>query len=126
MFLAFRFQGTQDELMAAIDNANLTMSNNIPVLTAIASALTRINFDFERVERLYQRILKLDPLNFLAHVHLSIQYQKRNQPKKAMHHYDQARSLNQNFQIKDKKYLDFMEKWEATFANAGKSQKKNT
>lgn len=125
--LTFQFQGTQDELMAAIDNANLTMSNNVPVLSAIASALTRINFDFERVERLYQHILKLDPRNFLAHVQLSIQYQRRNQSKKAIKHYKRARNLNPKFQIKDEKFNDFMQKWEATFAPAAdKSQKKIT
>lgn len=112
--------------MAAIDNANLTMSNNVPVLSAIASALTRINFDFERVERLYQRILQLDPHNFIAHVQLSIQYQRRNQPKKAIKHYQQARSLNQQFQIKDEKYIEFIQKWEASFAQAADKSKKKT
>lgn len=109
--------------MAAIDNANLTMSDNVPVLSAIASALTRINFDFDRVERLYHRILKLDPQNFLAHVQLSIQYQKRNQPKKAIKHYKKARNLNPTIQIKDEKFIKFMEKWEAAFEIA--SQEKN-
>lgn len=117
--------GTQDELMAAIDSANLTLSDNLPVLSTIANALTRINFDFERVERLYHHILKLDPRNFLAHVQLSIQYQKRDQPKKAIKHYKKARNLNPTFQIKDEKFIKFMEKWEAAFATS-QEQKKTT
>lgn len=95
--------------MAAIDNAKLTMFDNVPVLMAIAKTLSRINFEFDRIEKLYHRVLGLDPKNVMAHGQLSIQYQKNNQPEKAIHHYNKARELNPTFQIKEPRFVEFME-----------------
>lgn len=100
--------GTFDELMAAIDNAKLHMYDNVPVLMAIAKVLTRINFEFERIEQLFHRILEIDPKNFMAHGHLALQYQKRNQPKKAIEHYKKARDLNPSFEIKDERFIEIL------------------
>lgn len=97
--------------MAAIDNAKLHMFDNVPVLMAIATALSRINFDFERIETLYHRVLEIDPNNVLAHGQLSIQYQKRNQPEMAIQHYNKARSLNPSFEIKDPRFIESMKLW---------------
>lgn len=95
--------------MAAIDNAKLTMFDNVPVLMAIAKTLSRINFGFDRIEKLYHRVLELDPKNVMAHGQLSIQYQKNNQPEKAIRHYNKARELHPTFQIKEPRFVEFME-----------------
>lgn len=100
--------GTYDELMAAIDYAKLHMYDNVPVLIAIAKALSRINFEFEHIEKLYHRILDIDPKNFMAYGHLALQYQRRNQPKLAIEHYKRARDLNPSFEIKDERFIQFI------------------
>lgn len=100
--------GTQDELMAAIDNAKLNMFDNVPVLMAIANTLSRKNFDFERIKKLYKRVLEIDPKNAMAHGYLSSQYLKRNQTKLAIQHYNKARKLNPEFEIQDEKYMKFV------------------
>lgn len=109
--ILFTFTGTQDELMAAIDNAKLNMFDNVPVLMAIARALSRINFDFERIEKLFHRVLEIEPKNIMAHGQLAIQYQKRNRPEMAIQHYNKARELNPSFEIKDPKFAESMRKW---------------
>lgn len=99
--------------MAAIDNANITMFDNVPVLSAIASALSRINFDTERVERISKRIIELDAKNLMAHGQLAIHYHKRNKTKLAIKHYKKARSINPTFQVKDERFAAFIETWKA-------------
>lgn len=100
--------------MSAIDNANITMFDNVPVLSAIASALSRINFDAERVVKIFKRIIELDAKNLMAHGQLAIHYHKRNKTKLAIKHYKKARSINPTFQVKDQRFAAFVEAWKAT------------
>lgn len=80
------YLGTLDELMEAIEQADLHMYDNVPVLMAIAKVLSKINFDFDRIEKLYHRVLEIDPNNFAAHKRLAIEYLKRNQSEMAIKH----------------------------------------
>lgn len=100
--------GTQDELMAAIDNAKLNMFDNAPVLMAIANTLSRKNFDFDRIKKLYKRVLEIDPKNAMAHGYLSWQYLKQNQTKLAIQYYNKARKLNPSFEIRDEKFVKML------------------
>lgn len=109
--------------MAAIDNAKLHMYDNVSVLMAIAKAISRINFDFEQIEKLYHHILEIDPKNFIAHGHLALQYQKRNQATLAIEHYKKAHDLNPSFQINDEKFIKFLKMSNTDFISNNPSEK---
>lgn len=85
------FSGTLDELLKAIDQADLHMYDNVPVLMSIAKVLTKINFDFERIEKLYHRVLEIEPNNFVAHKQLATEYLKRNRSDIAIKHLKKTR-----------------------------------
>lgn len=103
--------GTVDELMSAIDNANFHLYENVPVLMSIAQALSKVNFDFERIERLYNRILELEPKNVKAHGQLAVQYQRRNKPKLALKHFKRAREIYPNFEVNDDNFNNFLQRY---------------
>lgn len=85
------YSGTLDELLEAIELADLHMCDNVPVLMAIARVLSKINFNFERIEKLYKRVLEIEPNNAVAHERLATEYLRRNQSKMAMQHLKKAR-----------------------------------
>lgn len=62
------------------------MYDNVPVLLAIAKVLSKINFNFERIEKLFHRVLEIEPNNFVAHKQLATEYLKRNQSEMAIKH----------------------------------------
>lgn len=62
------------------------MYDNVPVLMAIAKVLSKINFNFERIEKLFHRVLEIEPNNFVAHKQLATEYLKRNQSEMAIKH----------------------------------------
>lgn len=76
--------------MAAIDQADLHMYDNVPVLITIAKVLSKIDFDFKRIEKLYYRILEIEPNNFVANKRLATEYLKRNQTEMAIKHLKKA------------------------------------
>lgn len=76
--------------MEAIEKADLHMYDNVPVLIAIAKVLSKINFDFERIEKLYHRVLEIEPNNFVAHKRLATEYLRRNQSEMAIKHLKKA------------------------------------
>lgn len=92
--------GTEEDLMGAIDNATMNMFDNVPVLMKIAWALAKINFDAERVQKMYERVLKIDPQNVMAHELLAKQYEKQDQSELAMWHYKMARDLTRHSKVK--------------------------
>lgn len=118
----YHFLGTENELMNAIDNANMTMFDNVPVLSAIAGALTRINFDADRLEKLFKRIVELDDKNIMAHSQLAIHYYRRNKLKLAIKYYKKMRKINPTFQTKDERFNKFIEKWKSDERLKKKSQ----
>ena len=86
------YLGTLDELLETIELAHLHMHDNVPVLMAITKVLTKINFDFEKVEKLYHRILEIEPNNVVAHERLATEYLKRNQSEMAIKHLKKSRN----------------------------------
>lgn len=78
--------GSVDELFAAIEEADLHMHANVPVLIATAKVLSKIDYNFQRIEKLYHRVLEIDPNNSVAHEQLATEYLKRNQSKLAIKH----------------------------------------
>lgn len=86
----FSCLGTLDELMEAIEQADLHMYDNVPVLIAIAKVLSKINFDFQRIEKLYHRVLEIEPNNFVANKRLATEYLRRNQSEMAIKHLKKA------------------------------------
>lgn len=97
--------------MDAIDDANITMFDNIPVLSAIAGALTRINSDADRVEKIFKRIIELESTNLNAHGQLAIHYHKRNKTKLAIKYYKKARTINPTFRVRDERFAEFIKMW---------------
>lgn len=84
--------GTLDELLEATEQANLHMYDNVPVLIAITKVLSKINYNFVRIEKLYHRILEIEPNNVLAHERLATEYLKRNQTEMAIKHLKKSRN----------------------------------
>lgn len=78
--------GTTDQLFAAIEQAEQHMYDNVPVLIATAKVLSKINFNFQRIEKLYHRVLEIEPSNVVAHEQLATEYLKRNQSEMAIKH----------------------------------------
>lgn len=76
--------------MEAIQQADLHMYDNVPVLIAIAKVLSKVNFDFERIEKLYHRVIEIEPNNFVAHKRLATEYLRRNQSEMAIKHLKKA------------------------------------
>lgn len=76
--------------MDAIEQADLHMYDNVPVLIAIAKVLSKFDFDFKRIEKLYHRVLEIEPNNFVAHKRLASEYLKRNQTHLAIKHLRKA------------------------------------
>lgn len=83
------------------------MYNNVPVLMAMAKALSKINFQYKEIERLYNRVTKIDYTNVEAHEYLALALQKRNQTKRAFAHYKKARKINPTFNIEDEEFNAF-------------------
>lgn len=78
--------GTVDQLFEAIEQAELYMYDNVSVLIATAKVLSKINFNFEKIEKLYNRVLEIEPNNIAAHEQLATEYLKRNQSELAINH----------------------------------------
>lgn len=86
------YLGTLDELLKAIEYAHLHMHDNVPVLMAITKVLSKLNFDFKDIEKLYHRILEIEPNNVVAHERLAREYLKRNQSEMALKHLKKSRN----------------------------------
>lgn len=74
----------------------------------VAEILAMKNFDFERVESILKRVIKLDPEHVEANIRLSLEYKKRLNIRSSLKHFKRAIQLNSNV-AKDESYSDMMQ-----------------
>lgn len=116
--------GTQNERMDAINNANHFLPDDISVLTLITEELLKMNNDLKMVENICKHILKLEPKQFSAHIHLAIVYQRLNIPEKSIEYYEMVQRKRPGFHIKDQDFNRFLET-QYGFSPNQKKNKKN-
>lgn len=78
-------------------------------MMTIANVFTKINYDFDRIETLYLRIINLDARNYAVYGKLAQLYQKRNQTNNALKYYKKAIELHPEFEFTNKFFLEFMQ-----------------
>lgn len=78
-------------------------------MMTIANVFTKLNYDFDRIETLYLRIINLDARNYAAYGKLAQLYQKRNQTNNALKYYKKAIELHPEFEFTNKFFLEFMQ-----------------
>lgn len=86
--------GTLEELLTACANAEFYAFHQIPVLMTVAEVLAKINYDFDRIESLYLRIMRLDPKYKRAYSKLGFEYKRRGNTRAALRCFKKAIDLD--------------------------------
>lgn len=111
--------------MAAIKTANETVGDDIHVLTIIANILHDKQFDYNIVESLYHRILKLKQHDYNAHMRLSTLYYKRGESELAITHFKRALTIDSDnsWEIIDQGFKELLEKSDPNLVKNPKQMK---
>lgn len=99
--------GNLEEFIDACDNAEKHGIDDTQILMLVAHILARKNYDFERVESILKRVIKLDPDNFEANICLSTEYKKRQNVQASLKYFKRALQLNSNV-AKNENYSELM------------------
>lgn len=97
--------------MEACDQAEHHLADNVAVLMTIADVFAQKNYNFERIEKLYERIFELDARNYLAYGKLANLYHRRNQTNNALKYYKRAIEIHPDFEFTNAYFLDFMKRF---------------
>lgn len=100
--------GTREEALQACADAEHHLLNNVAVMMTVADVFTKIDYNFERIEKIYLRIISIEPRNYLVHAKLATLYKKENNIKKALKYYKKAIELNSEFKVTNQEYLNFL------------------
>lgn len=90
----------------------------MPVLMTIANVFARKNYKFERIEKLYEQIFKLDPLNYVASGQLAHMYHRRNDTSNALKYYKRAIDVHPQFEFTNQYFMDFRKAFSEQFKSA--------